>query len=109
MNGGEILVVLKKPGGETVVLHDPDYVSYPDSTQPYWVIVKDKTEYRTSGEVWVEKAQRGNEVVCEDSVVCTGVKCFHRIPHLKTGECDRFCEGADKRPNCSPYRISPTG
>ena len=29
-NSKETLVILKKPDGETVVIRDPDYVSYPD-------------------------------------------------------------------------------
>ncbi|HET6515324.1 MAG TPA: hypothetical protein VFG09_09220 [Thermodesulfovibrionales bacterium] len=100
----EILVVLKKPDGETVVIREPDYVTYPDASQPYWTVVKDKTEIRTSGEVWVEKALVGNEVICEDSVVCTGTKCFHRLPHPRSEECGKSCE-VDRAANCRPYRI----
>ncbi len=100
----EILVVLKKPDGETVVIHEPDYVSYPNPSQSYWTIVKDKTEIRTTGEVWVEKALRGNEVVCEESVVCTGTRCFHRLPHPESKDCGTFCE-IDRAANCRPYRI----
>jgi hypothetical protein len=100
----EILVVLKKPDGETVVIREPDFVSYPNPSQPYWTIVKEKTEIRTSGEVWVEKAMRGNEVVCEDSVVCTGMRCFHKLPHPKAEDCGKFCE-LDRAANCKPYRI----
>ncbi|MEW6587204.1 MAG: hypothetical protein AB1442_16535 [Nitrospirota bacterium] len=88
--------MLKKPDGETVVVRDPDCVSYPDPSQPYWIIVKEKDEIRTTGEVWVEKNLSGNEVVCEDSVVCTGTRCFHRIPHERTEECGKFCKGADR-------------
>lgn len=106
-NPKETLAVLKKPDGETVVIPDPDFVRYPDASQPFWTIVKGETEIRTTGEVWVEKALKGNEVVCEDSVVCTGARCFHRLPHTKTEECGKFCEGEKSSHNCTPYRISP--
>ncbi|MCL5024146.1 MAG: hypothetical protein M1497_12425 [Nitrospirae bacterium] len=100
----EILVMLRKPDGETMVVQEPDYVSYPDPSRPYWTIVKEKSEIRTSGEVWVEKALKGDEVVCEDSVSCTGEKCFHKLPHPKAGDCGEFCE-LDRAANCRPYRI----
>ncbi len=103
----ETLVVLKKPDGETVVIPDPDFVGYPDVSQPYWTIVKGNKEIRATGEVWVEKALKGNEVVCEESVVCTGTRCFHRLPHTKTEECGNVCEGESRAHNCSPYRITP--
>jgi hypothetical protein len=103
----ETLVVLKKPGGETVVIPDPDFVGYPDAAQPYWTVVKGTTEIRANGEVWVEKALKGDEVICEESVVCTGTRCFHRVPHTKTEECGSFCEGEKSAHNCTPYRISP--
>ncbi len=99
------LVVIKKPDGGTMVIHDPDFVSYPDAAQPYWTIVKDKEEIRTTGEVWVEKALRGDEVFCEDSVVCTGERCFHRLPHPKSEDCDKSCERMDMPKSCRPYRI----
>lgn len=101
----EILVIVKKPDGETIVIRDPEYLSYPDSSQPYWVIVKDKNEIRTTGQVWVESVLGGNEVICEDSVVCTGMRCFHRLPHERTEECGKFCEGANRAHDCTPYRI----
>ena len=43
----ETPVVLKKSNGETIMVRNPDHVSYPDPSQPYWVIVKDKDEIRT--------------------------------------------------------------
>ncbi len=98
------LVSLKKPDGETLVIQLPDYVGYPSESQPYWTIVKDKMEIHTTGEVWVEKSLKGNEVVCEDAVVCTGTRCFHKLPHPKAEDCGSFCE-ADKAANCRPYRI----
>jgi len=101
----ETVVVLKKPNGETLVVHDPDHVTYPDSSQPYWIIVKDKNEIRTTGEVWVERALAGNEVVCQDSVVCTGIRCFHKFPHPKSEECGKVCTGLDRAQSCRPYRI----
>lgn len=100
----ETLVVLKKPDGGTMVIAEPDFVGYPDASQPYWTIVKGKTEIRANGEVWVEKTLKGDEVVCEDSVVCTGTRCFHKLPHPKAEECGKFCE-LDKAANCRPYRI----
>ena len=106
-NEKETRVLLKKPDGGTLVISDPDFVGYPDASQPYWTIVKGKTEIRATGEVWVEKALKGNEVLCEDSVVCTGTRCFHRLPHTKTEECGKFCEGEKSVHNCTPYRISP--
>lgn len=98
-------VMLKKPGGETIEIRNPDYVGYPDPSQPFWTIVKDNDEIRTSGEVWVESTLSGNELVCEDSVVCTGTRCFHRLPHPRSKECGTFCEGADRAMSCRPYRI----
>ncbi|HAM51573.1 MAG TPA: hypothetical protein DCP92_13125, partial [Nitrospiraceae bacterium] len=95
---------LKKPDGETVVIREPNYISYPDPSHPYWTVVKEKTEIRTSGEVWVEKALKGSEVVCEDSVVCTGTRCLHRFPHPRSEDCGKFCE-LDRSTNCSPYKI----
>ncbi len=100
----EIFVSLKKPDGETLVIQTPDFVGYPSPSQPYWTIVKDKLEIHTTGEVWVEKGLQGNEVVCEDSVVCTGTRCFHKLPHPKSEDCGNFCE-ADRAANCRPYRI----
>lgn len=100
----EVLVVLRKPDGETVVIREPDLVSYPEPARPYWTVVKEKTEICTSGEVWVEKALKGNEVVCEESVICTGTRCFHKLPHPKAEDCGTFCE-ADRAANCRPYRI----
>lgn len=100
----EILVSLKKPDGETLVIQEPDYVVYPSASQPFWTVVKDKLEIHTTGEVWIEKALKGNEVVCEDAVVCTGTRCFHKLPHPKSEDCGNFCE-ADKAANCRPYRI----
>jgi hypothetical protein len=100
----EILVMLKKPDGETVVVREPDYVDYPEPSRPYWTVVKEKTEIRTTGEVWIEKALKGNEVVCEESVVCTGTRCFHKLPHPKSEDCGEFCE-LDRAANCRPYRI----
>ncbi len=100
----EILVSLKKPDGKTLVIQSPDYVSYPNPSQPYWIIVKDKLEIRTTGEVWVERALKGDEVVCEDAVVCTGTRCFHKLPHPKAEDCGSSCE-LDKAANCRPYRI----
>jgi len=99
-------VILKKPDGETLVIEDPDYVGYPDASQPYWSVVKEKNEVRTTGEVWIEKTLLGSEVVCEDSAVCTGTRCFHRVPHERAEECGKFCEG-ERVHNCTPYRISP--
>jgi hypothetical protein len=104
-NPKETLVILKKPDGETVVIRDPDYVSYPDLSRPYWTIVKDKDEIHTTGEVWVEKGLSGDEVICEESVVCTGTRCFHKLPHPKSEDCGGFCEGVDRAANCRPYRI----
>lgn len=98
------LVVLRKPDGETVTIHEPDFVGYPSPSQPYWTIAKEKTEIHSTGEVWIEKKLSGNEVVCEDSVVCTGTRCFHKLPHPKSEECGSFCE-ADRAANCKPYRI----
>jgi hypothetical protein len=103
----EILVAMKKPDGETVLIHEPDVVRYPESSQPFWTIVKGKTEIRTNGEVWVEKALEGDEVICEESVVCTGTRCFHRLPHTKSEDCGKFCEGEKSSHNCTTYRISP--
>ncbi len=103
-NQKELVVILKKPNGETMVIKGPDFVSYPNPSQPYWTVVKDKEEIRTSGEVWVEKALKGNEVVCEDSVICTGTTCFHRLPHPRAEECGKSCE-LDRAANCRPYRI----
>ncbi len=103
-NPKEVLVALKKPDGETMVVREPDYVGYPNPSQPYWTIVKEKTEIHTTGEVWIEKSLKGNEVVCEDSVVCTGTRCFHKLPHPKSGDCGAFCE-ADRAANCRPYKI----
>ena len=105
--GKGTVAMLRKPGGETVVVHDPDHVSYPDPSQPYWIVVKGRNEIRTTGEVWIEKSLTGNEVVCEDSVVCTGTRCFHRIPHERTDECGKFCAGDNRSHDCSPYRIAP--
>ncbi|HXX56516.1 MAG TPA: hypothetical protein VEI96_00780 [Thermodesulfovibrionales bacterium] len=100
----ETLVILKKPDGETVVIRDPDFVSYPDASQPYWSIVKENNEIRTTGEVWVEKGLKGDEVFCEDSVICTGVRCFHKLPHPQAKDCGSSCE-LDRAANCRPYRI----
>lgn len=99
-------VILKKPDGETLVIQNPDYVGYPDASQAFWSVVKEHHEIRTTGEVWVEKTLLGSEVVCEDSAVCTGTRCFHRVPHERNEECGKFCEG-EKVHNCTPYRISP--
>ena len=53
-NPKETLVILKKPDGETVVIRDPDHVSYPEPSQPYWTIVKDKDKIHT-GQVGSKK------------------------------------------------------
>lgn len=100
----EILVSLKKPEGETVIIREPDYVGYPNPSQPYWTIIKDTVEIHTTGEVWVEKALKGDEVVCEDSVVCTGTRCFHKLPHPRSEDCGTSCE-VDRAASCKPYRI----
>jgi hypothetical protein len=102
----ETRVVLKKPDGGTVEISDPDLVKYPDASQPFWSVVKGKDEIRTTGLVWVEKTLQGDEVICEESVVCTGTRCFHRLPHTRTDDCGKFCEGEKNTHNCSPYRIS---
>jgi hypothetical protein len=56
--------ILNRSDGETVVIRDPNYVSYPELSGPYQTIVKGKDEIHTTGEVWVEKGLIGDGVVC---------------------------------------------
>lgn len=99
------LVIVKGVEGGTRTIHNPDFVGYPDASQPFWTIIKDKEEIRTTGEVWIERELAGDEVFCEDSVVCTGQRCFHRLPHPKSEDCDKACVETESKKSCRPYRI----
>jgi len=98
-------VVLRKPNGEIVSIENPDRISFPDQSRPYWTIAKENMEINTTGEVWIEDASGKGEALCEDAVSCTGVRCFHKTPHYNSGECDHVCRTMKKNVSCNPYKI----